>query len=36
MLEWFDRVGFDVDIAGNSKTYGIQPVALAEWVAETM
>ncbi len=36
MLEWFDRVGYDVDIAGNSKTYGIQPVTLAEWVAETM
>ena len=36
MLEWFDGVGYDVDIAGNSKTYGIQPVTLAEWVAETM
>ncbi|MCH7566795.1 MAG: NmrA family NAD(P)-binding protein [Nitrospirae bacterium] len=36
MLEWFDRVGYDVDIAGNAKTYGIQPVTLAEWVAEAM
>ena len=32
MLEWFDRVGYDVDIQGLIKTYGIRPVTLDEWV----
>lgn len=32
MLEWFDAVGYDADIAGNAKTYGIRPTAFAEWV----
>jgi uncharacterized protein YbjT (DUF2867 family) len=31
MLEWFDRVGYDVDIAGNAKKYGIRPTTFAEW-----
>src|SRR6266516_5605302 len=33
MLEWFDRVGYDVDIAGNGKRYGIKPTTLGEWAA---
>ena len=33
MLEWFDRVGYDVDIAGNAKKYGIKPTTLGEWAA---
>src|SRR6266700_8300223 len=33
MLEWFDRVGYDVDIAGNAKKYGIKPTMLGEWAA---
>jgi hypothetical protein len=31
MLEWFDRVGYDADIPGNAKKYGIRPTTLAEW-----
>ena len=31
MLEWFDRVGYDADIAGSAKAYGIRPTSFAEW-----
>jgi uncharacterized protein YbjT (DUF2867 family) len=31
MLEWFDRVGYDADIAGNAREYGVRPTTLAEW-----
>jgi uncharacterized protein YbjT (DUF2867 family) len=31
MLEWFDKVGYNADIAGNAKKYGIQPTRFAEW-----
>ncbi len=31
MLEWFDRVGYDVDIDKNAKEFGIRPTTLAEW-----
>ena len=33
MLEWFDRVGYNVDIARTSKEHGIRPTTLAEWAA---
>ncbi len=33
MLEWFDRVGYDADIPGNAKAYGVQPTSLSEWAA---
>jgi uncharacterized protein YbjT (DUF2867 family) len=33
MLEWFDRVGYDVDIPALSMQYGIRPTPLAEWAA---
>jgi uncharacterized protein YbjT (DUF2867 family) len=33
MLEWFDGVGYDADIAGNAKKYGIRPTTLGEWAA---
>lgn len=33
MLEWFDRVGYDVDIRRNAETYGVRPTSLAEWAA---
>jgi len=33
MLEWFDGVGYDADIAGNAKQYGIRPTTLREWAA---
>jgi len=31
MLEWFDRVGYDVDIAANTRAYGITPTRFSEW-----
>lgn len=31
MLEWFDRVGYDVDIPGLEKKYGIPVTKLADW-----
>ncbi len=33
MLEWFDGVGYDVDIAATAKQYGIHPTSLAEWAS---
>lgn len=33
MLEWFDAVGYDVDIAANEKTYGIKPTSFSDWAA---
>ncbi len=35
MFEWFDRVGYDSDIQGNAKEYGIEPTSLEEWAAGT-
>jgi uncharacterized protein YbjT (DUF2867 family) len=34
MLEWFDKVGYDAEIAGNAKAFGIKPTTLAEWAAK--
>lgn len=31
MLEWFDRVGYNVDIAGNAKKFGITPTPFEQW-----
>jgi len=31
MLEWFDRVGYDADIAKTSTESGIRPTPFAEW-----
>lgn len=31
MLEWFDRVGYNADIAARSAESGIRPTKLAEW-----
>ena len=33
MLEWFGKVGYNADIAGNEKAYGIKPTRLAAWAA---
>ncbi len=33
MLEWFDRVGYDVDIPGTSRESGIAPTTLPDWAA---
>jgi hypothetical protein len=34
MLEWFDRVGYDVGIASLEKRFGIRPISLAEWAGK--
>ena len=34
MLEWFDAVGYDVDIDAVSQESGIQPTTLAEWASK--
>ena len=34
MLEWFDAVGYDVDIQSIAKESGIQPTPLAKWAAK--
>ena len=34
MLEWFDAVGYSVDIAGNAAKYGIAPTSFKEWASE--
>lgn len=33
MLEWFDRVGYDADIAARAAESGIRPTPFAEWAA---
>jgi uncharacterized protein YbjT (DUF2867 family) len=34
MLEWFDRVGYDVDIRGLEKEFGIRPTSLGDWAGK--
>jgi uncharacterized protein YbjT (DUF2867 family) len=34
MLEWFDAVGYDVDIAALARETGIRPITLAQWAAK--
>jgi uncharacterized protein YbjT (DUF2867 family) len=34
MLEWFDRVGYDVHIRSRSRECGIPPTSLSTWVAK--
>ncbi|NIN70422.1 MAG: NmrA family NAD(P)-binding protein [Gemmatimonadetes bacterium] len=31
MLEWFDEVGYNADIEGNAKKYGIEPTSFEDW-----
>ncbi|MEN7547224.1 NmrA/HSCARG family protein [Rapidithrix thailandica] len=31
MFEWFEKVGYDVDIDQLARDYGIQPIQLTEW-----
>jgi uncharacterized protein YbjT (DUF2867 family) len=33
MLEWFDRVGYDADLAGLEREFGIKPMSLDAWAA---
>lgn len=32
MLDWFERVGYDADIEGNARRWGIRPTPFHEWV----
>ena len=34
MLEWFEAVGYDADIEGNARVYGVKPTRLNEWAAK--
>ena len=34
MLEWFDRVGYDVDIPSLEKEFGLKGTKLVEWAAK--
>jgi uncharacterized protein YbjT (DUF2867 family) len=34
MLEWFDRVGYDVDIAALEREFGIKPLSLEAWARQ--
>lgn len=34
MLEWFDRVGFDADIAGLAAEFGLRTLTLGAWAAQ--
>lgn len=36
MLEWFDRVGYDVDIPAVAKEFGVRPTTLAEWAGRAL
>lgn len=36
MLEWFDRTGYDVDLAGMEKRFGFRPLRLEEWARKTL
>jgi uncharacterized protein YbjT (DUF2867 family) len=31
MVEWFEKVGYSVDIQSNFKKYGIKPTTLSDW-----
>ena len=33
MLEWFDAVGYDVDIAATAERFGIPPTRFTDWAA---
>jgi uncharacterized protein YbjT (DUF2867 family) len=33
MLEWFDAVGYNADIAGTAKELGVTPTRFADWAA---
>jgi uncharacterized protein YbjT (DUF2867 family) len=33
MLEWFDRVGYNADIAATSRESGVRPTTFPEWAA---
>jgi uncharacterized protein YbjT (DUF2867 family) len=34
MLEWFDAVGYDADIEGTAKEFGVKPTSFREWAQQ--
>jgi hypothetical protein len=34
MLDWFDRVGYDADIEGTAREFGIEPTRFREWAQQ--
>lgn len=34
MLEWFERVGYNADVDGLNREFGIKPTKLREWVSK--
>jgi uncharacterized protein YbjT (DUF2867 family) len=34
MLEWFDKVGYEADIEGDAKKYGIEPTSFEAWASQ--
>jgi uncharacterized protein YbjT (DUF2867 family) len=34
MLEWFEAVGYDADIQGEAKKYGVKPTSLETWASQ--
>jgi uncharacterized protein YbjT (DUF2867 family) len=34
MLEWFDAVGYDADIEGTAREFGIRPTRFREWAVQ--
>jgi len=36
MLEWFDKVGYNADIAGNEKKYGIKSLTFRDWASRAL
>jgi uncharacterized protein YbjT (DUF2867 family) len=35
MLEWFDKVGYDADIEGTAKEFGVTPTSFRKWAEQT-
>ena len=36
MLEWFDKVGYDVDVPALTREYGIRPKTLHDWASKVV
>jgi len=32
MIDWIDKTGYDVDIPGLTKKYGIRPMTFEHWI----
>ena len=34
MLEWFNAVGYNADIPGSAREFGIPPTSFADWAQQ--